>query len=171
LYYSYSFLCSDEKDAKHKCSVRPDLLSDFTSLESTVRFSFLVLLLVYGIMSNNTLFCAPEGPYLSFAGAKVRQLFELTKYYTDFFWKKIHRSPDGGLRAPLYLFIFTYTLMRGRGEYQIRLPFVLSRADGNEVAAGLIGILEVNSHNLLTPAYIRILRILFICAYICIFSN
>ena len=54
-------------------------------IESTVRFSFLVLLLVYGIMSNNTLFCAPEGPYLSFAGAKVRQLFELTKYYKDFF--------------------------------------------------------------------------------------
>ena len=53
--------------------------------ESTVRFSFLVLLLVYGIMSNNTLFRAPEGPYLSFAGAKVRQLFELAKYYTDFF--------------------------------------------------------------------------------------
>ena len=87
------------------------------------------------------------------------------------FFEKLSSGHGGGLRRPLYLFIFTYTLMRGRGEYQIRLPFVLSRADGNEVAAGLIGILEVNSHNLLTPAYIRILRILFICAYICIFSN
>ena len=45
-------------------------------IESTVRFSFLVLLLVYGIMSNNTLFCAP---FSWDANAKVRRLFGLAK--------------------------------------------------------------------------------------------